>query len=138
MMMTAMILTQIANVLAWAVRLAWWGLQFAGVAIGLWALVDSMMRPANHFTYAYKRTKGFWMALNAAGLLATGFLGSASFLGLIGMVANAVYLADVRPALEVYRPAWVRSSLRFTRAGNPRRGGGLGRGSGFGGSRGGR
>lgn len=126
---TAMILTQIANMLGWAVMIAWRAVQVTGIVLGLWALVDSLIRPSNHFTYAYKRTKGLWVAINAAGLLATVFLGATSFLGLIGMVANAVYLADVRPALEVYRPARVRSSLRSTRTGNPRRGGGLGRGS---------
>ena len=90
-----------------------------------------LSRPAEHFATADKRSKSFWLGLNALGLavfliglipliqtmrslLATGVSASDSFsmLMLLAVVANAVYLADVRPALDYYRPVRVRSQIR--------------------------
>ena len=47
-------------------------------------------------------------------LLATDVSASGGFsmLMLLAVVANAVYLADVRPALDYYRPVRVRSQIR--------------------------
>lgn len=78
----------------------------------LWALVDALMRPAGAFTYADKRTKGFWAAvLGLATLLAfialplppAGGMGLILFT-LLSAVGAGIYLADVRPAVRHYRP----------------------------------
>lgn len=98
----------------------------------MWAFLDALRRPAEHFAAADKRSKNFWLGLNALGLavllisllplirtlrslLATGVSASSdnfSMLMLLAVVANAVYLADVRPALDYYRPVRVRSQIR--------------------------
>lgn len=99
----------------WVSRLVgwvWMACNAAAVVLGVWALIDCLTRPAAHFDLAGKRTKGFWLAVNAVGLAVVALTGWASMLGLLGVVANAVYLTDVRPALEYYRPVRVRSRVR--------------------------
>ena len=98
----------------------WHLAQVAAVVLGVWALVDTLRRPDQHFVAADKRTKGFWLAVNAAGLLVVVLMGMSSMFGLLGVVANAVYLADVRPALNYYKP--VRMRVRIRRRGPDGRG----------------
>ncbi|WP_043562497.1 DUF2516 family protein [Actinomyces israelii] len=121
--MTALILT--AYYLAVAVRWTWNLAGFCAIGLGAWALIDTLRRPAQNFIAADKRTKGFWLAVNAVGVLVVAFSGLTSFFGLLGVVANAVYLADVRPALNYYRPVRVR--VRIRRRGQDGRGGAGGR-----------
>ena len=121
--MTALILT--AYYLAVAVRWTWILAGFCTIGLGAWALIDTLRRPAQNFIAADKRTKGFWLAVNAVGVLVVAFSGLTSFFGLLGVVANAVYLADVRPALNYYRPVRVR--VRIRRRGQDGRGGAGGR-----------
>ena len=121
--MTALILT--AYYLAVAVRWTWILAGFCAIGLGAWALIDTLRRPAQNFIAADKRTKGFWLAVNAVGVLVVAFSGLTSFFGLLGVVANAVYLADVRPALNYYRPVRVR--VRNRRRGQDGRGGAGGR-----------
>jgi hypothetical protein len=67
----------------------------------IFALVDALRHRADAFVAAGKRTKTFWLAILgvalALGIIGFGGLG---FVSLIGFVAAAVYLADVRPALR--------------------------------------
>lgn len=105
-------LSYVAQYLSIAVFLAWRLAQVCGVCLGLWALVDVLRRPAQHFIAADKRTRNFWLGVNVAGLLVAALMGTASMLGLLGVTANAVYLADVRPALNYYRPVRVRGRIR--------------------------
>lgn len=98
--------------LALAVTWIWRLAQVVAVVLGAWALVSTLRRPDQHFVAADKRTKGFWLAVNAAGLLVVVLMGMSSMFGLLGVVANAVYLADVRPALDYYRPVRVRVRIR--------------------------
>ena len=121
--MTALILT--AYYLAVAVRWTWILAGFCAIGLGAWALIDTLRRPAQNFIAADKRTKGFWLAVNAVGVLVVAFSGLTSFFGLLGVVANAVYLADVRSALNYYRPVRVR--VRIRRRGQDGRGGAGGR-----------
>ena len=116
-----------ASVSAWG----WFLAQAVAGALAVWAVLDALMRPAEHFAAADKRSKSFWLGLNALGLavfligllplirtlrslLETGVSASGGFsmLMLLAVVANAVYLADVRPALDYYRPVRVRSQIR--------------------------
>ncbi|MCL3778684.1 MULTISPECIES: DUF2516 family protein [unclassified Actinomyces] len=119
-------LAVVAVIVARSVRWIWFGVQVAAGLMGLWALVDCLTRDPQHFLAAGKRTKGFWIGVNAAGLAVVIIMGAASMLGLLGVVANAVYLADVRPALDLYKPVRVRSQLR--RPGEDPRPGGTGPG----------
>lgn len=72
----------------------------------LFALFDVLRRPAAAFQYADKRTKNFWLILVGVAA-AVGFVSlfnPTSLVGLLGVVAAGVYLADVRPAVSQYRP----------------------------------
>lgn len=74
----------------------------AAFALELFALVDVLRRRPDAFRAAGKRTKNFWLIINAVAA-ALGFvvvLNPLSIFGLIAVVAAAVYLADVRPALD--------------------------------------
>jgi hypothetical protein len=77
-------------------------LGLAALACELFALVDALRHRADAFVAAGKRTKNFWMIL----LLVAVVLGVVTLFnvlnmfGLIGFIAAAVYLADVRPALR--------------------------------------
>ena len=108
--------------LALAVTWIWRLAQVVAVVLGAWALVSTLRRPDQHFVAADKRTKGFWLAVNAAGLLVVVLMGMSSMFGLLGVVANAVYLADVRPALNYYRPVRMRVRVRIRRRGPDGRG----------------
>lgn len=107
------ILGLVAYYLSLAVGLIWRLAQLTAVGLGVWAFIDTLTHDPSHFIAASKRTKGFWLGVNAAGVAVVLLMGPTSMLGLLGVVANAVYLADVRPALQYYSPVRVRSSIRF-------------------------
>ncbi|WP_159717138.1 DUF2516 family protein [Actinomyces marmotae] len=138
-------LTATANALAGAVAYLQLAFILVALALGAWAVVDSLTHRPDHYVAAGKRSKGFWVGLNAVGIIvvlltgglsalellgavvtsgARGIAGlrpqSLGLLGLLGMVANAVYLADARPALQVYRPIRVRSRIRRPGGGGPK------------------
>jgi hypothetical protein len=81
----------------WTDQVLWWGL----VALRAWALVDCVTRKAAAFQAADKLTKPSWLLiLAAAGLLGTFASPPLWPISLISVVAAAVYLADVRPAVR--------------------------------------
>jgi hypothetical protein len=79
----------------------------------VYALVDAIRQRGDAFTAAGKLTKQKWIAIlavaTAFGFIAlpppigAGFLSSLGFLSLIAVVAAAVYLVDVRPAVRQIR-----------------------------------
>ncbi len=72
----------------------------AGLAV--WAFVDCLTKAPVQFQRAFKRTKGFWLALTGGSLAFTVFtllLNPSLFILLIAGTAVGVYLADVRPAV---------------------------------------
>lgn len=74
-------------------------LGLGALVLKLWALVDSITRPAPTYPAAGKLTKPAWIAILAVSVL----LGGLGFLGIfavIGTIAAIVYLVDVRPALR--------------------------------------
>ena len=77
-------------------------LGLAALACEIFALVDALRHRPDAFVAAGKRTKNLWMIL----LLVAVVLGIVTLFnvlnlfGLVGFVAAAVYLADVRPALR--------------------------------------
>ena len=126
--MRVSVLLQVAVFLAAAVKWTWLAAQVVAILMGVWALIDSLMRPAEYYAAAGKSTKRFWNVVNAVGTAVVGLLGAASMLGLLGVVASAVYLVDVRPALQALAPVRVRSSIRIPGRASQRRPGRGGRG----------
>lgn len=77
------------------------GLGALAVALEVYALVHAAIQRPDAYVAADKLTKPVWVAILAVGLL----LGLASFgglglLGLLGVVAAGIYLADVKPAID--------------------------------------
>ncbi|KNC20491.1 membrane protein [Arthrobacter sp. RIT-PI-e] len=77
------------------------------VALGIevWAFTDCVRRPKTSFEAAFKRTKGFWLALTGGavfiGLLsALGRGGGFNIFQIVAIIAACVYLADVKPAVS--------------------------------------
>ena len=73
------------------------------------ALIDAVRRPAQAYTAAGKRTKGFWAGIlgvaTAVAFVAIPWpvgIGELQFLAVAAAIGAAVYLADVRPALMPY------------------------------------
>lgn len=101
----------------------WVFLALALVAFGLeiWALVHAARMPARSFEAADKRTKTFWAALLAAGVV-IGFLCIPPPIGvsvlpvlflLAAVVPAGIYLADVRPAVNRYSGRDRRDDTRW-------------------------
>ena len=73
------------------------------------ALVDLLLRPAQAFVTAGKRTRSFWLVVllvaTAVAFVALPWpigIGRMEFLALGAAVAGIVYLVDVRPAIAPY------------------------------------
>ena len=113
------VLNLIAYYTALGVSWIWLACGVIAVLLGVWALIDALSRPAEHYVAAGRRSKGFWIGVNAVGLAVVLITGFASMLGLLGVIANAVYLADVRPALQLLAPVKVRSQMRVVRGDRP-------------------
>ena len=136
------VLYAVSFFLSEAVRWSWIAAQFISLVMGVWALIDSLMRPAEHYAAAGKNTKRFWNLVNAVAAVVGTFLAyeavlavyvagvstGMSFIGLLTVVASAVYLVDVRPALQALAPVRVRSSIRIPGRASQRRPGRDGRG----------
>jgi Protein of unknown function (DUF2516) len=93
-----------------------WACWITGMPVGLWAFVHAIRSRPDAFTAADKLTKPAWLAITGVGLMVlimTGkpfdpfgvFLGD-SFRGgpftlfwIVGLIAELVYLVDVRPSL---------------------------------------
>jgi len=86
-------------------------LALGAFALELFALVDALRRRPDAFVAAGKRTKRFWVILLVVAA-ALGFIGvpppvgfgdALSIFSIIAVVAAAVYLTDVRPAVRQIR-----------------------------------
>ncbi len=77
------------------------GLWLAGMALMAYALFDASTKAAPLYPAAGKRTKPFWTILLLITTLAAFIVPSPlSLFFAVGVVAAAVYLTDVRPALR--------------------------------------
>ncbi len=77
----------------------------AALVLELWAAIDAVTTRADAFVAAGKRTKRFWTAVTVVAAL-LGFVSVTdplNLFGLIGFVAAAIYLTDVRPAVRSLR-----------------------------------
>jgi hypothetical protein len=79
-------------------------LGFVALGIEVWAFIDCVRHPGTAFEAAFKRTKGFWLALTGGavvvGLLSAFGGGGFNLFQIIAIVAACVYLADVKPAVS--------------------------------------
>lgn len=77
----------------------------AALAIQVWALVDAAMTRADAFVATGKRTKQFWVVVTGIAALIgfVFFTNPFNIFSLIGIVAAAIYLTDVRPAVAPIR-----------------------------------
>ncbi|GAB2694733.1 DUF2516 family protein [Thalassiella azotivora] len=89
--------------LATAQGLVFWLLTLAAFVMQVFALVDAARHPAQAYAAAGKLTKQKWLIIlgvaTAVGFVSLGN-GGLLFLVVIAVVAAAVYLTDVRPALR--------------------------------------
>ena len=74
-------------------------------AMQAWAFVDAAITRPDAFVAAGKRTKKFWLAVTGVSMLIGFYFVLAPFgiFALLAIVAAAVYLADVRPAVKSLR-----------------------------------
>jgi len=82
----------------------------SAAVIEIWALVDSVSRPAQAFVAVGKQSKPLWLVINGvATVIGVGYafyVGSVavlSFLPIAAFVAAAVYLTDVRPKVKDFK-----------------------------------
>lgn len=77
-------------------------LGLAALGLEVWALIDVARQRPDAFIAAGKRTKQFWtIVLVVAALLGfVTFSSPLNLFALVAVVAAAVYLTDVRPALR--------------------------------------
>ncbi len=78
-------------------------LRYGTLALGLWAFIDALVRPAAGYVAAGKLTKPGWAAITGLAVLVIFWMGPMSFLGLPAVIAAVVYLVDVRPAVRGLR-----------------------------------
>ena len=82
-------------------------LQLLILAAGIFAIVHAVRQRPDAFTAVNKLTKPIWTGILAVSLLVLFFFGvlGGGILGLAGVVAIGVYLADVKPRVdEIQRP----------------------------------
>lgn len=85
-----------------------WFLAIVAFVFEVWALFDALRTPAGAYAAADKQTKQLWTILlvvaNVVGLGgAVGMLSLLSILPIAAFLVAAIYLADVRPAVQPYR-----------------------------------
>lgn len=82
-------------------RLVYWALTLGSLALMGYALVDALRNRAEAFPLAGKQTKNIWLLiLGIAVAINLVALNALSIFNLLGVVAAAVYVVDVRPAVK--------------------------------------
>ena len=82
-----------------------WAVAIVMFVVEVWAFADAVRRPAAAYAAAGKLTKQLWLIILGVALLfglggAVQFVSILAMLPIIGFIAAAVYLADVRPAVR--------------------------------------
>lgn len=72
------------------------------VALEVVAFVHCLLQRSDAFSAIGTLSKGIWLALTGGGVVLSLLLGASpiGLLGMIGLVASAVYWLDVRPAIR--------------------------------------
>ncbi len=89
------------------VAYVFWAVAIAAFVVEVWAFADAVRRPSAAYAAAGKLTKQLWLIILGVALLfglagAVQFVSIIQMLPVIGFIAAAVYLADVRPAVRQY------------------------------------
>ena len=80
-------------------------LQLAALVFGAAAVVHVIRQRADAFPAVGKLTKPIWITIIAVSTVVIFLVGPISLLGVIGVVAIGVYMADVRPKVdEIQQP----------------------------------
>ena len=88
-----------------------WVLTAAAIGLKGFALIDAVRVPTAAFPAAGKLTKPLWLTfLGVALLVNVAVFSPLHIVNLLGVVAAAVYLVDVRPAVAAYRGGGRRGS----------------------------
>jgi hypothetical protein len=82
-----------------SVNLIWEIASFATLILKMWALFDVIVRPAEAFPFLNRQTKNAWIAITASSVVTHFLWGAFGITGIIGVIACAVYLADIRPKI---------------------------------------
>lgn len=77
-------------------------LVLGGLILAVFALIDAIRVPEQAFTAAGKQTKNMWLIILGISV-AVIFAFPLLILKIAGVVAAAVYVVDVRPAVKQYR-----------------------------------
>jgi hypothetical protein len=78
-----------------------WALTLASLGLKGYAFVDALRVPTDAYPAAGKLTKNLWMVfLGVALAVNIVLLSPLNFINILGVVAAAVYLVDVRPAVK--------------------------------------
>lgn len=78
-------------------------LWLGAIGLAVFGLIDALRVPTDAFPYAGKRTKTLWLVILGVAAAVLLVAGPLNILGLAAVVASAVYLVDVRPAVKQYR-----------------------------------
>ena len=93
------------QILADAQRIVYEVLGLAALALAVYSFVDACRYPQQAYVAAGKLTKTWWLViLGVSAAVAFATMSPLGLVGLIGIVACGVYLADVRPALRAVSP----------------------------------
>ncbi|HEY0539476.1 MAG TPA: DUF2516 family protein [Actinoallomurus sp.] len=89
------------------VAYVFWAVAIVAFVVEVWAFIDAVRRPAAAYSAAGKLTKQLWLIILGVALLfglagAVQLISIIQMLPVIGFIAAAVYLADVRPAVRQY------------------------------------
>lgn len=80
-------------------------LQLGALIMCAYALVHAIRQRADAFPAVGKLTKPIWLAIIVVSMVVIFLVGPLHLLGIIGVVAVGVYLADVRPKVdEIQQP----------------------------------
>lgn len=83
-----------------------WTLSIISLALGLWALLDVVSRPASSFAAAERQSKPIWLGISVGCAFVLSLypifqvIEPQQILWLVAMVGVLVYLIDVRPRLK--------------------------------------
>ena len=89
--------------MAWFDGLLLESLDWAALGLAIWALIDAVIRPANGYVAASKLNKPAWVGITALAVVCARVFGPPGILWIAAVIASAVYLVDVRPAVRGLR-----------------------------------
>ncbi len=86
--------------MAQTVDLIWLIAGYISLGVKAWALADIFKAPAEAFSFLNRQTKNIWIAISLGSVLGHVLFGPWGFTGVLGLIACAVYLADIRPKIN--------------------------------------